>query len=97
MITVLSIFASTLWILGLSIILAAWSMAYYRAHTNQKRVIEILAETRNEILISIGAMLTFAGWGLVDARFWASLIWYFLAIAAIVRLIVLQRRGSKPV
>ncbi len=97
MIAVNPIFTSIIWILGLSIILGAWSMAYYRAQASQKRVIDILNETRFDSLVNFGAILTFIGWGAADSRLWVSLIWFFLAALSIVRLIVLgrQRTGSQ--
>ena len=96
MITVEQFVASIFWILGLGIILASWSMAYYQAQSRHMRVLALLSERRYDMLVMFGLILTFVGWGAADSRTWASVIWYFLAAAALVRTIFLLRQGSVP-
>ncbi len=91
MITVPQIAASVLWILGLGIILASWSMAYYHAQYRDIRVITLLGERRFDALVTFGLFLAFLGWAAVDSRFWASVVWLLLAAIALLRFIFVLR------
>ncbi len=94
MITVTQFVASGLWILGLGIILASWSMAYYQAQYRHMCVTTLLKERRFDALVTFGLFLVFTGWVSADSRLWASGVWLLLAVIALLRFIFLLRRGS---
>ncbi len=80
--------ANALWILGLSLLLATFSMAHYTAHSNDTTFGQVLKSTGYELSITISLVLFCAGIAATDDRWWARIIWIALGIAALAGYIV---------
>jgi hypothetical protein len=80
------------WILGLSLILAAASLANYLAHRVNGRLRDVLAERGFQIAINLGLALFCVGWlDSADAA-WERALWGMLAVHFAVQAWLAQRR-----
>jgi hypothetical protein len=77
-----SVFANGLWLLALALLLAAASMAYYRAGEEKVGIRAVLARPPYDAVLAIGGVLFFAGLAAADDRLWATALYLLLAAAA---------------
>lgn len=72
--------ANSLWILGLSILLAAFSWHDWLAKETGRRRRDLFKERSWRLPFNGGMFLTCPGWGLAQAdRWWAKTLWVGLA------------------
>ncbi len=84
MIDLWGVFSNFLWILGLSVLLATWSYAYYEARMSDKKVSEKFNELTYALSLDVGLLLFCAGLAATEHRGWARLIWILMGIAILV-------------
>ncbi len=71
---------NSLWILGLSIVLAAFSYHDWLARVKQRRRRDLFKERSWRLPWTLGMFLTSVGWGLSQAgRWWETTLWFALA------------------
>ncbi|MGC9398276.1 MAG: hypothetical protein ACP5HM_03990 [Anaerolineae bacterium] len=78
------VFSNSLWVLGLSVLLAAWSMAYYDARRTNRKTLQLLGEGAYSWAVTVGLMLFCAGLALTEDRLWAQILWGVLGLAFLV-------------
>jgi hypothetical protein len=78
------VFSNALWILGLAVLLAAWSMAYYEAQVGGVKVREIFSQTGYSWTLTVGLMLFCAGLAATEHRWWARILWGLLGVGFLV-------------
>lgn len=85
---------NALWILGLSIILAAFSYHHWLAAETSRRLRDVLAQPSWKLPFSLGMVLTCVGvgYGLAD-RWWEKTIWTALALSYAWQLVTVLRHG----
>jgi len=94
-----SVLSNGLWILGLSILLAALSFQRSTAIKQKKRLKDLLSKKEIQRFFLAGMALIFAGIGLTSNTIWERVLWgimFFWFIAKIVyTTILLKSRFSK--
>lgn len=85
------------WILGASVVLAAFSYHHWLAQETGRRLREVLRERSWQIAYPLGAMLFCVGWllGVAD-RWWERGLWALLALSFAWRMISGIRRQETP-
>ncbi|MCD4738871.1 MAG: hypothetical protein K8R89_06390 [Anaerolineae bacterium] len=83
--------ANSLWIGGLSVLLAVWSMAYYESQRTGQRIRAVWDSLGYRWAITVGLLLFCGGLAATDKRLWAQLLWGLLGMAFIVEQLVWQR------
>lgn len=78
------VFSNFLWVLGLSVLLAAWSMAYYEAQRSEKKTLELLGGGGYSWTVTAGLALFCAGLAATEDRTWAKILWGLLGVAFVV-------------
>jgi hypothetical protein len=78
------VFSNALWVLGLSVLLAAWSMAYYEAQRTGQKTLELLGTRGYSWVVMVGLVLFCAGLAATEDRLWAQILWGLLGVAFIV-------------
>ena len=89
---------SSLWILGLSIVLAAFSYHHWLAGEKGRRLREQFREPSWKIPFSSGMMLTCLGFGLGEnTRWWERAVWFALLVSFAIEVAVscYAMRGSR--
>jgi hypothetical protein len=86
--------AHALWILGLAVLLAAWSFGYYEAQQRGGRVLSLLSQPNYDLALTIGLVFFLGGLAGADGRIWAKIILIILALAVIGLLIYRRRQNS---
>ena len=85
------------WILGLAIILAAFSYHQWLARETASRLRELWSQPSWQIPFSAGMLLTCIGLGYgVAERWWERTIWTTLAATCAVQLAMGLRLGARP-
>ena len=75
-----NVFFNSLWILGLAIVLAAFSYHDWLARETGRRWREVFKEPSWKLWFAVGMFLTCAGFGLgVAARWWERGLWALFA------------------
>jgi len=90
----LSVITNLFWILGLAILLAAWSYAYYEAHSSEQSLRELLTISRYSAVITIGLALFCIGLAATDNRLWAQILWIILGIVIVANHVYRRRNPS---
>ncbi len=85
------VFANSLWIIGLSVLLAVWSMVYYESQRTGQLMRVVWDSLGYRWAITVGLLLFCGGLAATDDRLWAQLLWGLLGIAFIVEQLVWQR------
>ncbi|MEA3309603.1 MAG: hypothetical protein U9Q70_08860 [Chloroflexota bacterium] len=85
------VFANALWISGLALLLAVWSMAYYESQRSGRRVRVVWTSAGYRWAGTVGLVLFCGGLTATDERLWAQLLWGLLALAFLVEQLVWQR------
>ena len=75
------VLANSLWIIGLSLLLAVWSMAYYESQLSGRRISVVWASLGYRWAITMGMVLFCTGLAATDDRLWAQLLWALLGLA----------------
>ena len=93
MIDWLSLIRNALWILGLSIVLAAWSCVSWLAARRRVRAWRALGWPVFQIPAAIGLMLfsISLAWG--ATRTWERLLWIALALAFLAQIVLVWREA----
>ena len=71
---------TSLWIIGLAIILAAFGFVHYYVQTESRRSIEIIKQPIYQVVISTGLMLFCIGISGSSDNWWEIIVWILLAI-----------------
>lgn len=89
-----------LWILGLSILLAAWSYARYTAYETHVKTRDKLNEPKYALVVDLGLLLFISGMAATETRWWGRILWILLGISIIVQRVLrireLQTATDKP-
>jgi hypothetical protein len=80
MIDWVSVGFSALWILGLGLVTAALSFAYYLASQQKRRFMQVLEMTAYRIIIYLGLVFFSLGWAGGVSAVWERLVWAILAL-----------------
>ncbi|MBI4772251.1 MAG: hypothetical protein HY784_17970 [Chloroflexi bacterium] len=84
---------SALWILGLAIVLAAFSMADYRAGVERRKLRSVLGEPGSQGALNLGMTLFSAGLVYSGRAWWERAVWGLLALAFAAQAAVSFRRN----
>jgi ABC-type nickel/cobalt efflux system permease component RcnA len=84
--------SNLLWVVGLAIVLAAFSMAHYRARTGQVRLRQWLRGAGFQFPFCIGIILVGLGVALSGQEWWEKIIGGLVALAFVVEALRLWRR-----
>ena len=85
---------NALWILGLSMILAAFSYHHWLASETSRRLRDVLAQPSWKLPFTAGMVLTCVGFGYgLAERWWERTIWTALAVTCAVQLAKATRSG----
>jgi hypothetical protein len=84
-----------LWIFGLSLLLAVWSISYYEAMSINMPVPERMRTASHDLAITIGLLLICAGLTGSDSRWWARLIWIIVGFTVFITWRNGQRKTSQ--
>jgi hypothetical protein len=84
--------SNLLWVVGLAIVLAAFSMAHYRARTGPVRLRQILRGAAFQFPFCIGMILVGLGLALSGQEWWEKLVGGLVALAFVVEALRLWRR-----
>ncbi len=71
---------TAIWVLGLAIVLAAWSWNEWWAHVHGHRLREVLGEARFQVPFSVGLFLLCVGMALTESVRWKAAVWVVLAL-----------------
>lgn len=83
------VFFNSLWILGLAVLLATWSYAYYEAGKVKGKVRDKFQEFGYALALDAGMALFIAGMATREDRWWGRLLW--IALGGVVLLDAGQR------
>ena len=83
-----------LWILGLAVILAAFSHAYWSAHQARVRLRDELSQATFQVLFWSGLTFVCVGVALSGGRWWERVLWGGLAAMAAVQIWQSRRARS---
>lgn len=89
------VFSNSLWVLGLSVLLAAWSMAYYDAQRSDRKTLQILGEDGYSWAVTVGLVLFCAGLAATEDRVWAQILWGVLGVAFIGDQVLRWRKAER--
>jgi len=92
-----SIFFNFLWIIGLSVLLATWSYAYYEARITNKKVREKFDELPYALVLDAGLLLFVAGLVATESRGWARWSWIVTGGGFIIDAVMRVRANKQPV
>ncbi len=87
---------NTLWILGLSMILAALSFADYEASQRKMRPRVVLRRSDYQVALNVGLFLFCLGLAGSAATWWGMLAWILLAMAFAYQVWSIWQRHSRP-
>jgi len=82
---------SSLWILGLALVLSALGVADYRAETQKKRLRGVLGQPAYRLATDGGLVLFCVGLLGLSASWWEGVIWAILALAFLAYTVVAAR------
>ncbi|HSM56627.1 MAG TPA: hypothetical protein VK879_10775 [Candidatus Sulfomarinibacteraceae bacterium] len=89
-----SVAANSLWIVGLAILLAAFSYHYDRAQRRQHSLRQQLAEPSFAIAGWLAFVLIASGLAATSTRIWETVIWILFAILSLANATSAWRAGS---
>ena len=87
-----------LWVLGLSVILAAWSYARYAAYRERITTKIKLRELRYVVALDFGLFLFASGMAATESRVWGRIAWIVLCLVIIAHaaLQIVAARSASP-
>jgi hypothetical protein len=91
-IDVWGVVSNGLWVMGLSVLLAAWSWARYAAYQAGVKTRDKLNEPRFAVAVDLGLLLFVGGMAATEHRWWARLLWIVLGIVVIAHSVLSLRR-----
>ena len=74
------VLSTTIWILGLSVVLATISFARYESVKEKINIKKYINKRNYNVSLVIGFILFCVGIALSDPRWWAKVLWIILAI-----------------
>lgn len=98
MIDVWGVFANSLWIFGLAVLLAVWSYASYEASRTKMKIRAILDQLGYALVLDAGLLLFLLGMVTTEDRWWARALWIVISagvVAEAVWRIVERKRAGK--
>lgn len=99
MIDVWGVIANGLWVLGLSTILAVWSVASYEASRTRRKTRQVLDTFNYALAVDAGLLLFLIGMVTTEDRWWARLLWVALGAVVIAeavwRIVRRRREGAE--
>jgi hypothetical protein len=75
------VLSNLLWVLGLALLLATWSVAYYDARTQGVPTLRLLEVGGYSLSVTVGLILFCLGMVATEERLWAQVLWGVLALA----------------
>ena len=94
MIDVWGVAANSLWVLGLSTLLAALSWASWAAGEEKVRFRAVLARPGMQRVLDLGLFLFCAGLAATGRAWWERALWGLLAAAWVVQAVLMGRKGE---
>jgi hypothetical protein len=94
MIDISAVAANALWVLGLSLVLAALSWARWVAQEEGARTRDVLARRGLRRAVDLGLLLFCAGLAATSRRTWERVVWGVLAAAWVVQAALAGRSGA---
>lgn len=85
MVEVWLVIKNGLWILGLAILLAAWSYARYAALEAHVKTRVKLNEPKYALVVDLGLLLFVSGMAATESRWWAIVLWILLGVSIVVQ------------
>ncbi len=95
MIDLWGVLGNSLWILGLAILLAALSWAYWAASTTNVRFRVILTRRSAQQVLALGLVLLCAGLAATSKPRWQQALWLLLTLAWVVRASLVVHRAAQ--
>lgn len=92
MIDVWGVAANGLWVLGLSVLIAALSWARWVAQKEGLRCRAVLGRPKIQLVIDLGLLLFCAGLAATSRTWWERVLWGLLAVAWVVQAWLTGRR-----
>jgi len=81
-----------LWILGLALLVAGWSLCYYEAKSKNTSVLEQLKTPAKDRIITFALLLICAGLAATGSSWWIRLIMIIIGLAILVDWIQRRRK-----
>ena len=72
--------AECLWISGLALALATFSLAYFQARAGRRPLRRVLGERGPQAALALGMLLFSLGLAAGEGRWWARLLWLLLGL-----------------
>ena len=85
MIDIWGVIANSLWVLGLSVLLAALSWAHWVASTEKCLFRKVLKRPATQLALDLGLFLFCSGLAATARTWWERVLWGLLAIAWVVQ------------
>ena len=92
MIDIWGVIANSLWVLGLSVLLAALSWAHWVASTEKSRFRTVLRRPATQLTLDLGLFLFCSGLAATARAWWERVLWGLLAAAWVVQAYLAGRR-----
>jgi hypothetical protein len=89
------VIANSLWILGLTVLLAALSWARWIAYTEQSRLRTVLKQPSIQMILDTGLFLFCAGLAATGRTWWEHVLWGVLAAAWVVQAWLAQANARR--
>lgn len=84
-----------LWVLGLAVLLATWSLASWEARRARRRFLAVLGRPRHVAATWAGLSLFALGLALSSTRWWEQALWGALAAASVAQGAWVLRQGAR--
>jgi len=94
MIDVWGVLANSLWVLGLSTVLAVLSWAHWAASREEARFRVVLGWAGHQMALDLGLALFCSGLAATSRRWWERALWGLLAVAWVVQAVLSGRRRA---
>jgi len=94
MIDIWQVASNSLWILGLAVVLATLSWAYWAAQTAGERLRAVLGRPRVQRFVNLGLCLFCAGLAATAHAWWERGLWALLSAAWLVQACLIARKGK---
>lgn len=90
-----SLALNTLWILGLAVLLASLSAAYYHSQSHHLPLRRTLSQPPYQLATSLGLLLFSAGLAATSTALLERLLWLLLTLAWVVQIVLLNHKEHK--
>jgi hypothetical protein len=72
--------ANLLWIMGSAILIAVWSIGYYRSRTMGRTVLEYLQQPAVSRVVLVGLLTIFIGFTASESRILLKVLWSLMGL-----------------